>query len=301
MCTERDGGCVSLVGGAWCGPGSVAWAGGGGSWGVAGSSRRGWLSLEEFLCGRGRLPGTVKVAVCAGRVDVAFSLSAWPRAPVIAGAGAVTGGAGCGVPVIRLGRSVRPPCPSVRCPTAPSAADRVRLRKMACGHETGRRLRAGAGAGTSVVLHVAGGCSNACVARVAGRHVALVRCWRGWFARAGLSGLRDGQCCGGPGSFAPLQAAEVEVSACRLPADGEVPLSCWSGREPACEAAWWGVAGVHAGVGRASLAGPGRAHALAASLLFLHRRPRLAAGGPSGCWLCTPVPGRADSPAVTRT
>ncbi|GFE23603.1 hypothetical protein Sliba_40560 [Streptomyces nigrescens] len=51
----------------------------------------------------------VKVAASAGHVEIAFSLSKWPLAPVISGAGAVTGGAGCGVPVIHFGRSVRPP------------------------------------------------------------------------------------------------------------------------------------------------------------------------------------------------
>ena len=111
----------------------------------------------------------VKVAASAGHVEVAFSLSKWPLAPVIAGAGAVTGGAGCGVPLRSTSDPLRPigsPAMPVRtpCPTAPSAAERVRLKKMAYGHKTEHRLRVRA----QVVLHAARGRSNACIARETG-------------------------------------------------------------------------------------------------------------------------------------
>ncbi len=60
------------------------------------SSRRGRLSLKELLRDRAIAEDQVKVAASAGHVEVAFSLPKWPLAPVIAGARAVTGGAGCG-------------------------------------------------------------------------------------------------------------------------------------------------------------------------------------------------------------
>ncbi|WP_328884117.1 hypothetical protein [Streptomyces sp. NBC_00299] len=44
------------------------------------------------------------------------------------------------------------------CPIAPSAAERVRLKKMAYGHETEHRLRVGT---QVVLLHAARGHSNA--------------------------------------------------------------------------------------------------------------------------------------------
>ncbi|MEV0371434.1 helix-turn-helix domain-containing protein [Streptomyces sp. NPDC050636] len=66
-----------------------------------------------------------------------------------------------------------------------------------------------------------------------------VRHWRSGFAHAGLPGLKDGQRCGRPASFTPLQAAEVKALACRLPAESEVPLSRWSCPELAREAARW--------------------------------------------------------------
>lgn len=62
------------------------------------------------------------------------------------------------------------------------------------------------------------------------------------FARAGPPGLKDRQRCGCPASFTPLQAAEVKALACRLPAETDVPLSCWSCPESAREAARRGIA-----------------------------------------------------------
>jgi transposase len=114
----------------------------------------------------------------------------------------------------------------------------VRLKKMSYGHKTEHRLRVR----TQVVLHVARGRSNACIAREAGLHVDTVRRWRGRFAQAGLPGLKDRQCCSRPASCTPLQAAEVKALACRLPAESEVPLSRWSCPELAREAARRGIA-----------------------------------------------------------
>lgn len=123
------------------------------------------------------------------------------------------------------------------CPIAPSAAERVRLKKMAYGHKTEHRLQVRA----QVVLHAAYGRSNACIARESGLHLDTVRRLRGRFAQAGLPGLKDRQRYGLPASFTPLQAAEVQAPACRLPAESEVPLSRWSCPELAREAARRGI------------------------------------------------------------
>ncbi|MEU9095672.1 helix-turn-helix domain-containing protein [Streptomyces sp. NPDC087901] len=61
------------------------------------------------------------------------------------------------------------------------------------------------------------------------------------FAEQGLAGLRDRPRPGRPSSFTPLQAAEVKALACRLPAEGGVPLSRWSGPELAREATERGI------------------------------------------------------------
>ncbi|MFI1369739.1 IS630 family transposase [Streptomyces griseochromogenes] len=124
------------------------------------------------------------------------------------------------------------------CPIALSAAERMRLKKMAYGHRTEHRLRVLA----QVVLHAARGRSNARIARETGLHLDTVRRWRGRFADAGLPGLKDRQRCGRPASFTPLQAAEVKALACRLPAETGVPVSRWSCPEPAREAAERGIA-----------------------------------------------------------
>jgi hypothetical protein len=83
------------------------------------------------------------------------------------------------------------------CPISPSAAERVRLKKMAYGHESEHRPRVRA----HVVLHAARGRSHACIARETGLHLDTVRRWRG----------------GSPG-LSPLQAAGVKALACRLAA-----------------------------------------------------------------------------------
>lgn len=85
-------------------------------------------------------------------------------------------------------RPIGSPAMPVRtpCPTAPSAAERVRLKKMAYGHKTEHRLRVRA----QVAPHAARGRSNACAARETGLHVDTVRRWRGRFAQAGLPGSK---------------------------------------------------------------------------------------------------------------
>ncbi|MFI1205693.1 IS630 family transposase [Streptomyces sp. NPDC020883] len=124
------------------------------------------------------------------------------------------------------------------CPIAPSAAERVRLKKMAYGHKTEHRLRLRA----QVVLHAARGRSNARIARETGLHLDTVCRWRGRFAEAGLPGLNDRRRCGRPASFTPLQAAEVKALACRLPAETGVPISRWSCPELVREAGRQGIA-----------------------------------------------------------
>lgn len=181
----------------------------------------------------------VKVAASAGHVEVAFSRSKWPLAPVIAGAGAVTGGAGCGVPVIHFGRSVRPPCPSALPVDSP---ERRRTRAV---EEDGLRPQtrapaAGACAGRPV--RRARTLQRAHLAWETGLHLDTVRRWRGRFAQASLPGLQGRQRCGRPASFTPLQAAEVKALAGRLPAESEVPLSPSSFPELAREAARRGIA-----------------------------------------------------------
>lgn len=123
------------------------------------------------------------------------------------------------------------------CPIAPSAAEHVRLKKMAYGHKTEHRLRVRA----QVVLHAPHGRSNTCIARETGLHLDTVRRWRGRFAQASLPGLKDRQRCGPPASFTPLQAADDKAPACRLPAESEVPLSHRSCPELAREAARRGI------------------------------------------------------------
>ena len=73
-------------------------------------------------------------------------------------------------------RPIGSPAAPVRtpCPIAPSAAERVRLKKMAYGHKTEHRRRVRA----QVVLHAARGRSNACIARETGLHLDTVRRWR---------------------------------------------------------------------------------------------------------------------------
>lgn len=124
------------------------------------------------------------------------------------------------------------------CPTVLNAVERARLKKMAYGHETEHRWRVRA----HVVLNAARGRSNARMARETGLHLDTVRRWRGRFAEAGLSGLKDRKRCGRPASFTPLQATEVKAPACRLPAESGVPLARWSAPELAREAVKQGTA-----------------------------------------------------------
>ncbi|BDM67099.1 hypothetical protein HEK616_05860 [Streptomyces nigrescens] len=93
----------------------------------------------------------VKVAASAAHVEVAFSLPKCPRAPAISGAGGDGRGRlrGTSDPLRPIGSPAMP----VRtpCPIGPSAAERVRLKKMTYGHKTEHRLRVRA----QVVPHAA--------------------------------------------------------------------------------------------------------------------------------------------------
>ncbi|MDG5807576.1 IS630 family transposase [Streptomyces ossamyceticus] len=119
-----------------------------------------------------------------------------------------------------------------------TAAERHRLKKVACGHKTEHRLRMRA----QTVLHAARGRSNARIARQTGLHLDTVRRWRGRFAEARLEGLADRKRSGRPGVFTALQAASVTALACRLPAESGVPISRWSAPELAREAIARGIA-----------------------------------------------------------
>jgi transposase len=119
-----------------------------------------------------------------------------------------------------------------------TAAERHRLKKVACGHKTEHRLRMRA----QIVLHAARGRSNARIARQTGLHLDTVRRWRGRFAEARLEGLADRKRSGRPGAFTALQAASVTALACRLLAESGVPISRWSAPELAREAIARGIA-----------------------------------------------------------
>ncbi|MET7718626.1 IS630 family transposase [Streptomyces sp. NPDC005407] len=110
------------------------------------------------------------------------------------------------------------------CPITLAAAERKRLKKMACGHKSEHRLRVRA----QVVLHAARGRSNARIARETGLHLDTVRTWRGRFAEQGLPGLADRKRTGRPPMFTALQTAQVKALACQLPAETCTPLSRWS-------------------------------------------------------------------------
>ncbi|WP_254705207.1 IS630 family transposase [Streptomyces lunaelactis] len=124
------------------------------------------------------------------------------------------------------------------CPIALTAAERVRLKKMAYGYKIEHRLRVRA----QIVLHAARGRSNARIARETGLHLDTVRAWRGRFAHGGLPALADRKRSGRPACFTPLQIAEAKALACQLPAETGVPLSRWSCPELAREAMQRGTA-----------------------------------------------------------
>ncbi|GGX29118.1 IS630 family transposase [Streptomyces chryseus] len=124
------------------------------------------------------------------------------------------------------------------CPIALTAAERVRLKKMAYGYKVEHRLRVRA----QIVLHAARGRSNACIARETGLHLDTVRAWRGRVAHGGLPALADRKRSGRPARFTPVQIAEAKALACQLPAETGVPLSRWSCPELAREAMQRGTA-----------------------------------------------------------
>lgn len=119
------------------------------------------------------------------------------------------------------------------------AAERERLKKMACGQKTEHRLRIR----SQVVLHAARGRSNARIARETGLHLDTVRRWRGRFADRGLGCLSDRDRSGRPPSYTALQVAEAKALACRLPAETGVPLARWSCPDLARELAARGITG----------------------------------------------------------
>ncbi|MFH9264894.1 helix-turn-helix domain-containing protein [Streptomyces sp. NPDC017546] len=118
------------------------------------------------------------------------------------------------------------------------AAERHRLKKVACGHKTEHRL----GMRAQIVLHAARGRSNAQIDRQTGLHLDTVRRWRGRFAEARLESLADRKRSGRPGAFTALRAASVTALTCRLPAESGVPISRWSAPELAREAIARGIA-----------------------------------------------------------
>jgi transposase len=123
-------------------------------------------------------------------------------------------------------------------PISLTASQRHRLKKMAYGHKTPYQTRMRA----HVVLHAAGGRSNARIARETGLHLDTVRTWRGRFAEEGMPGLADRKRPGRPPAFSALQAVQVKALACRLPAETGTPLSRWSCPELAREAVERGIA-----------------------------------------------------------
>lgn len=88
-----------------------------------------------------------------------------------------------------------------------------------------------------MILAAARGAANAQIARGEGVHVDTVRKWRSRFAADRLEGLRDLPRSGRPPVFEATVVAEVKALACQLPAETGTPLSQWSHRELAAEAA----------------------------------------------------------------
>ncbi|WP_262505883.1 helix-turn-helix domain-containing protein [Streptomyces sp. TRM68367] len=212
------------------------------------------------------------------------------------------------------------------CPIALRAAERERLKLMAYGHKTEYRLRMRA----QVVLHAARGRSNARIARETGLHLDTVRTWRSRFAKHGLGGLTDRKRSGRPPAFTPIQAAQVTALACRLPAETGTPLSRWSAPELAREAMARGIAVcVSASTVRRWLSNDAlkpwqhqswifitdpafRPKAERVLDLYARSSPGSTSPGsssptppsaprPSGCWICTPAPGKANRSARTST
>ncbi|MFF0728167.1 helix-turn-helix domain-containing protein [Streptomyces sp. NPDC004134] len=177
-----------------------------------------------------------------------------------------------------------------------TASERERLKNVAYGHKTEYRLRARA----QVVLHAAGGRSNARIARETGLHLDTVRRWRGRFAEQRMAGLADRRRSGRPPAFTALQIAEVKALACRLPAETGVPLSRWSCPELARETVARGIATfVSASTVRRWLDRDALKPWQHRSRIFI-TDPDFRVK-PSACWTCTPAPGWVSHSARTST
>lgn len=112
------------------------------------------------------------------------------------------------------------PAASAR-PIILTASVRHRLKKAAYGHRTEHQARIRA----QIVLHAAGGRSNARIAAETRLHGDTMRTWRGRFAHGGLPALADRKRSGRPARFTSVQVAETKTLACQLPAETGVPLS----------------------------------------------------------------------------
>jgi transposase len=119
-----------------------------------------------------------------------------------------------------------------------TAAERRRLKKLACSHTAGYQqvIRA------RIVLDAARGYSNAEISRRRGVAADTVRLWRGRYADEGMAGLADRRRSGRPPRFTPVQSAEVKALACQLPAETGAPLSRWSCPDLAGEITGRGIA-----------------------------------------------------------
>jgi len=88
-----------------------------------------------------------------------------------------------------------------------------------------------------IVLAAAQGWSNINIAKQLRLHENTVRTWRRRYTQRGIEGLADLPRFGRPPCYRPSARAEVKAMACELPARTGVPLSRWSGRELARQAA----------------------------------------------------------------
>ena len=117
--------------------------------------------------------------------------------------------------------------PPAAVPVMLTASERKVLKMRVRGAKTPYRDRQRA----QVVLAAGRGWDNARIAADLRVTVAMVRKWRGRFARHGLGGLKDLPRSGRPRRISEAARAAVVALACQLPAATGVPLSRWSGPE----------------------------------------------------------------------